>query len=76
MIPVIMSPEETPKATVDAGNWLNWTVRKYQGQVYVIAVNNSKIPREASIKVDMPHGDINASFAPLEVRMFMIPEAK
>lgn len=42
LVPVIMSVTATPAITVSASTWLDHTVRKYNGKVYVIGVNNGQ----------------------------------
>ncbi|MFO7974645.1 MAG: hypothetical protein R6V12_08420, partial [Candidatus Hydrogenedentota bacterium] len=40
MTPVLLSVEKAPAIEADDEDWLNWTVRKHEGTVYLIAVNN------------------------------------
>ena len=43
MAPVILSVETTPEVTVDDGGppaWLHWLVRRHEGSLYLIAVND------------------------------------
>lgn len=43
LTPVILSVEETPAVNIaNAGTWMNWTVRKHNNKIYVIAANAKK----------------------------------
>lgn len=87
--PVILSVEQTPKVDIaGGGSWMNWTVRKYNNKVYVIAVNNKKeryqkigfsIPNVQSVKVlnenrTLPviEGSFTDSFDSLAVHIYEV----
>jgi hypothetical protein len=63
-IPVLLSVEDVPAIETDAGNWLNWTVKKHEDTVYLIAVNNEpqkhvasfQLPKRARKAVDVYTG--------------------
>lgn len=43
LAPVILSVEETPAVDIaNGGTWMNWTVRKFNNKIYVIAANAKK----------------------------------
>ena len=40
MAPILLSTARVPAITVEAGPWLHWTARSFQGRVFVFAVND------------------------------------
>lgn len=64
MTPVLLSVEEAPPIEADDEDWLNWTVKKQNGTVYLIAVNNEPerhiatfyLPKKARKALEMGTG--------------------
>ena len=64
LVPVLLSVEDVPAIETDAGAWLNWTVKKHEDTVYLIAVNNQPerhmatfhLPKRARKAVDVYTG--------------------
>lgn len=48
MAPVILSVDEAPQVDYSAGDWLNVMVKSYNGNLYIVAVNNSKQEQSAT----------------------------
>lgn len=63
MAPVILSSEVAPQVDYSAQDWLNVMVSSYNGNWYIVAVNNSKVERQASFTLPAA----NASERPIQV---------
>lgn len=64
---VILSDEPTPSYTVEnGGEWLNISLRHYNGKTYIFAVNNTGEEHNATVKIE-GKGDVSLEFSPLEV---------
>lgn len=64
---IIMSDEPAPLYTVSGGgDWLNLTLRRYNGKTYIFAVNNTYTAKSATVNI-AGIGDTDLSFEPLEV---------
>ncbi|MCC6698496.1 MAG: carbohydrate binding domain-containing protein [Candidatus Hydrogenedentes bacterium] len=48
VVPALLSIETPPAITVPQADWLNWTVKRLGGTVYLFAVNNSYDAHEAA----------------------------
>lgn len=80
---VIFSDEPAPLYNVvGGGDWLNLSVKRYNGKTYIFAVNNTYANQSADIKINGTE-NISLSFTPLEVKLleveqndFLSPEAE
>lgn len=64
---ILLSKEPAPKYSVSGGGeWLNITVKRYNGKTYLFAANNTNTAKSASVKIDGE--SVSLSFAPLEVK--------
>ena len=64
---ILLSKESDPKYSVSGGGeWLNITVKRYNGKTYLFAVNNTNTAKSASVEIDGE--SVSLSFAPLEVK--------
>ncbi len=61
MTPALLSVETPPAITTGDADWLNWTVKRMGKKVYLIAVNNTGDPHEATFTLP---------FAPVSARKF------
>ncbi|HQE83164.1 MAG TPA: hypothetical protein PLM14_09195 [Candidatus Hydrogenedentes bacterium] len=65
MTPALLSTEEPPVIEVDEEDWLNWTVKQYEGSVYLIAVNNEpekhvatfRLPKKTKKAIELATGE-------------------
>ena len=65
LTPVLLSVEEVPAIRTSDEPWLNWTVKKHEGTVYLIAVNNApekhvaafSLPQKARKALDVATGE-------------------
>lgn len=63
----ILSDEPTPRYSVDGGgDWLNITLRRYNGKTYLFAVNNTKQQKSATVNIEGASVQ-SLEFSPLEV---------
>lgn len=80
---VIMSDEAAPLyTTAGGGNWLNISVKRYNGKTYIFAVNNTHSAKSATLNIN-GIGNIDLNFEPLGVILqefeqeeFLSPEAE
>ncbi len=80
---IILSDEPAPKYNVSGGgDWLNLTVKRYNGKTYVFAVNNTYYLKSATLSISGLDNQV-LSFEPLEVKKielsqddFLSPEAE
>jgi len=80
---IILSDEPAPKYSVSGGgDWLNLTVKRYNGKTYVFAVNNTYYSKSATLSISGADNQV-LSFEPLEVKKielyqddFLSPEAE
>lgn len=67
---IILSDEPSPKYNVSGGGeWLNLTVKRYNGKTYVFAVNNTYYSNNATLDIAGLEKQ-TLSFEPLEVKKF------
>ncbi len=65
----ILSDEPSPAYAVSGGgDWLNTTVRHYNGKTYLFAVNNTFDEKSATVKIEGLQAE-TLSFEPLEVKL-------
>ncbi len=65
---VFLSDEAAPAYTVsNGGDWLNISVKRYNGKTYLFAVNNQRTPKSATVNIEGLQAQA-LSFAPLEVK--------
>jgi len=68
--PIILSDEPVPNYSTSAGSdWLNLTLRRYNGKTYLFAVNHSFEAQHTTVSID-DLSPMMLSFAPLEVKQF------
>lgn len=80
---VIMSDEPAPLyTTIGGGDWLNLSVKRYNGKTYLFAVNNTHTAKSATVNIN-GIDSIELSFEPLGVVIqeimqaeFLSPEAE
>ena len=87
MIPVLLSVDSAPTPKVQAPPSVHWTVRKHQGAVYLVLVNDSPTPARATVTFPTrprhaylgatpvaldAQGALTASLAPLGVNIYRI----
>ena len=86
--PMLLSADALPAITADAGTWLHWTARQYQGKTFIYAVNNgdgegtatfhlphapAKITVPAESRTITPTGsDFSDAFAKLATRAYQV----
>lgn len=71
---VIISEEPSPIYSVSGGGeWLNILVKRFNGQTYVFAVNNTKIAQTAAVNI-VGADNIDLNFEPLEVKILTVSQ--
>ncbi len=72
---IILSDEPAPLYSVtNGGDWLNISLKRYNGKTYLFAVNNTQYENAATVAINGA-GAYNLNFEPLEVKIQEISQA-